>query len=71
MPISPPLSSEGKKFEKSVLKLVADVLSLANTTEGEKQNGKTRQYTILSKRAWELVQLEIRREKERPHEGSV
>ena len=49
MPISPPGSSEGREFEKSVLKPAANVLSLVSTTEGEKQNGKTRQYTNLSK----------------------
>ena len=36
MPISPPFSSEGREFEKSVLKPVANVLSLVSTTEGGK-----------------------------------
>lgn len=36
MPISSPLSSEDRKFEKSILKPAADVLSLVSTTEGEK-----------------------------------
>ncbi len=55
MPISPPFSSEGREFEKSVLKPAANVLSLVSTTEGGKQNGKTRQYTNLSKIVWGLV----------------